>query len=39
MTWLNTGSKLKSKGEVQRLVDEVLQAEDFNPSDLHGLNV
>ena len=39
MTWLNTGSKSKSEGEVQRLVDEVLQAEDFNPSDLRGLNV
>jgi len=39
MTWLNTGSKLKSEGEMQRLVDEVLQAEDFNPLDLRGLNV
>jgi hypothetical protein len=39
MTWLNTGSKSKSEGEAQRLVDEVLQAEDFNPSDLRGLNV
>ena len=39
MTWLNTGSKLKSEGEVQRLVDEVLHAEDFNLSDLCGLNV
>ena len=39
MTWLNTGSKSKSEGEVQRLVDEVLQAQDFNPSDLHGLNI
>ena len=39
MTWLNTGSKLKSEGEVQRLVDEVLHAEDFNLSDLHGLNI
>jgi len=39
MMWLNTGSKSKSEGEVQRLVDEVLQAEDFNPSDLCGLNV
>jgi len=39
MTWLNTGSKSKSEGEVQRLVDKVLQAEDFNPSDLRGLNI
>jgi hypothetical protein len=39
MTWLNTRSKSKSEGEVQRLVDEVLQAEDFNLSDLRGLNV
>ena len=39
MTWLNTGSKSKSEGEAQRLVDKVLQAEDFNPSDLHGLNI
>ena len=39
MTWLNTGSKSKSEGEVQRLVDEVLQAQDFNPLDLHGLNI
>ena len=39
MTWLNTRSKSKSEGEVQRLVDDVLQAKDFNLSDLHGLNV
>ena len=39
MTWMNTGSKLKSEGEVQRLVDEVLHAEDFDFSDLHRLNV
>ena len=39
MTWLNTGSKVKSEGEVQRLVDEVFQAEDFKISDLRGLNV
>lgn len=39
MTWLNTGSKLKSEGEVQRLVDEVLHADDFNLSDLRPLSV
>jgi hypothetical protein len=39
MTWLNTGSKVKSEGEVQRLADEVFQAEDFKISDLRGLNV
>jgi hypothetical protein len=39
MTWLNTGSKVKSEGEVQRLVDEVLQAEDFNISDIQGLSI
>lgn len=39
MTWLNTGSKLKSEGEVQRLVDDVLQAEDFDLSDLRRLNI
>ena len=39
MTWLNTGSKSKSEGEAQRLVDEVLRAQDFNPLDLHGLNI
>jgi len=39
MTWLNTGSKVKSEGEVQRLVDEVFQAEDFNLSDVRGLSI
>jgi hypothetical protein len=39
MTWLNTGSKSKSEGEAQRLVDEVLQAKDFNPLDMHGVKI
>ena len=39
MTWLNTGSKSISKGEAQRLVDNVLQAKDFNLSDLCGFSI
>ena len=34
-----TNAKLKSEGEVHRSVDDVLQAQDFNSSDLHGLDV
>ena len=37
--WQPTRSKLKSEGEDQRSVDDVLQAQDFNSSDLHGLDV
>jgi hypothetical protein len=32
MTWMNSGSHQKSELEVTRLVKDVLQAEDFNPS-------
>ncbi|KAH7908632.1 hypothetical protein BJ138DRAFT_1204895 [Hygrophoropsis aurantiaca] len=34
MQWMNSGSKLKSEGEVTRLVKEVLLADDFNLQDL-----
>ncbi|KIK35492.1 hypothetical protein CY34DRAFT_16981 [Suillus luteus UH-Slu-Lm8-n1] len=39
MTWMNSGSHQKSEKEVTRLVREVIQAEDFNPSDLDGFSV
>ncbi|KZT69750.1 hypothetical protein DAEQUDRAFT_669105 [Daedalea quercina L-15889] len=34
MAWANTGSNLKSNDEVQRLVDEVILAPDFNCEEL-----
>ena len=34
MHWMNTGSKSKSEGEVDRLVDGVLNAPDFHTGDL-----
>jgi hypothetical protein len=34
MRWMNTGSKSKSEGEVDRLVDGVLNAPDFHTEDL-----
>ncbi|KII82682.1 hypothetical protein PLICRDRAFT_64693, partial [Plicaturopsis crispa FD-325 SS-3] len=38
MQWFNSGSSLKSAGEVTRLAAEVLTAEDFDPSELKGFN-
>ena len=38
MQWLNTGSSSKSEGEVNRLVDDVLNAPDFRAEDLHNFN-
>lgn len=39
MTWMNSGSLRKSETEVSRLVNDVIQAEDFNPRDLDGFSV
>ena len=38
MKWTNTGSRLKSEGEVNRLVNEVLNAPDFCAKDLCHFN-
>ena len=38
MRWLNTGSSSKSEGEVNRLVDDVLNTPDFRAEDLHNFN-
>lgn len=39
MEWAYTGSNLKSNGEVQRLVDEVILSSQFNPQDLRGFDI
>ncbi|KAH9924456.1 uncharacterized protein B0H18DRAFT_1105032 [Fomitopsis serialis] len=39
MAWANTGSNLKSNVEVQRLVDDVLLAPDFDLEDLRRFRV
>ena len=38
MRWVNTGSKSKSEGEVNCLVNDVLNAPDFQVEDLHNFN-
>jgi hypothetical protein len=38
MKWVNTGSRLKSEGEVNRLVDEVINAPDFHAEDLRNFS-
>ncbi|KAG6915318.1 hypothetical protein DXG01_012152 [Tephrocybe rancida] len=38
MSFFNSGSTMKSAGEANCLNTEVLQAQDFNPSDLVGFN-
>ena len=38
MHWMNTGSNSKSEGEVNRLVNDVLNAPDFRTQDLHHFN-
>ena len=38
MHWVNTGTKSKSKGEVDRLVNNVLNASDFRAEDLHNFS-
>ena len=38
MKWMNTGSRLKSEGEVNRLVNEVLNAPDFHAEDLRSFS-
>lgn len=39
MEWQYTGANLKSNGEIQRLVDEVILCDQFNPRDLRGFDV
>lgn len=39
MTWMNSGSHQKSETEVQRLVTNVLQADDFDIKHLEGFSV
>ena len=39
MDWMNTGSRSKSEGEVNRLVNSILNAPDFSVKDLRNLNV
>lgn len=38
MRWFYSGSVTKSAGELDRLVNEVLLADDFNANDLRGFN-
>ena len=38
MRWVNTGSSSKSEGEVDRLVNDVLNAPDFQAEDLQRFN-
>ncbi|KAG2052923.1 hypothetical protein BDR06DRAFT_1009062 [Suillus hirtellus] len=39
MSWMNSGSHLKSEAEIQRLVKDVLQADEFDVKDLEGFSV
>lgn len=39
MTWMYSGSHQKSQTEVQRLVKEVIQADEFDVKDLEGFSV
>ncbi|KAG2737572.1 hypothetical protein P692DRAFT_201672840, partial [Suillus brevipes Sb2] len=39
MSWMNSGSHQKSETEVQRLVKDVIQADDFNIKHLEGFSV
>lgn len=39
MNWFNSGSNLKTEGEVNRLVKEIHDAGGFLDSDLHGFDV
>ncbi|TFY50110.1 hypothetical protein EVJ58_g11182, partial [Rhodofomes roseus] len=39
MEWAHTGSNMKSNAEVQRLVDEVILAKEFNCDDLRGFKI
>ena len=38
MAWLLTGNGEKSSGEMNRLVDNILLADDFDLKDLSGFN-
>jgi hypothetical protein len=38
MRWINTGSKSKSEGEVDRLVNDVLNAPNFQVEDIHNFS-
>jgi hypothetical protein len=39
MSWMNSGSHQKSEAEIQRLVKDVLQADDFDVKHLEGFSV
>ncbi|KAG1824196.1 hypothetical protein EV424DRAFT_1538221 [Suillus variegatus] len=39
VSWMNAGSHKKSEAEIQRLVKDVLQADDFDVKDLEGFSV
>jgi hypothetical protein len=39
MSWMNSGSHRKSENEVQRLVKDILQADDFDVKHLEGFSV
>jgi hypothetical protein len=39
MKWVNTGSRSKSEGEVNRLVNDVFNAPDFHAEDLRNFSV
>jgi hypothetical protein len=39
ISWMNSGSHKKSEAEIQRLVQDVLQADDFDIKDLEGFSV
>ena len=39
MQWLNSGSHQRSVGETERLVQEVICADNFDSRDLAGFNI
>ncbi|KAG1821542.1 uncharacterized protein BJ212DRAFT_1477420 [Suillus subaureus] len=39
VSWMNSGSHRKSEAEVQRLITDVLQADDFDIKDLEGFSL
>ncbi|KIK33685.1 hypothetical protein CY34DRAFT_18219 [Suillus luteus UH-Slu-Lm8-n1] len=39
MSWMNSGSHRKSENEVQRLVGDIIQADDFDVKHLEGFSV
>jgi hypothetical protein len=39
VSWMNSGSYRKSDTEIQHLIKDVLQADDFDVKDLEGFSV